>query len=297
MHQSASWDDARILLAVMRHGTQATASKALGIDQATVSRRLLRLEDSVGTALFLRDGTRLVPTETAQHLAERAEEAEASLASMARPAADTDSAGVVRIAAPCFMTSHVLAPAIALLRQLAAGVVAELIAIPDSTGLTRRDADIALRLTRPGNDGFLARRIATVSYRVFARRGGDPGKLPWIGFDETLAESPEARWMARHAGEPTLARAADLHTIHQAVRAGVGRSLLPVALAGRDSALVALPTPDPPSRELWLLVERRVRQIRRVSLTLGWVEAVVLDAFPPCAAHADEVSDQKSFAY
>jgi DNA-binding transcriptional LysR family regulator len=282
MHKLLSWDDARILLAVTRNGTQASASKALGIDQATVSRRLLRLEDAVGAALFLRDGTRLVPTETGQRLAERAEEAEASLASMIE--AEPDLAGAVRIAAPCFITSHLLAPALPWLRQLASGVVAELIATPDTACLTHRDADIALRLTRPGNGGFLARRIATVHYRVYARRGSNGDKLPWIGFDETLAELPEARWLARREDEPILARAADLQTILQAVRAGVGRGMLPTAIAGRDATLAALPTPDPPARELWLLVERRVRQVRRVSLTLGWVEAVIRDAFPPCAS-------------
>jgi DNA-binding transcriptional LysR family regulator len=279
MHRSLSWDDARILLAVTRHGTQASASKALGIDQATVSRRILRLEDVVGTALFLRDGTRLVPTEMGQRMAERAEEAEASLSSMVR--AESDSGGIVRIAAPYFMTSHLLAPALPLLRQLAAGVVAELIATPDSAGLTRRDADIALRLCKPGNDGFLARRIATVNYRVYARRGSDGDKLPWIGLDEALGDLPEARWMARRGEETVAARAADLQTIYQAVRAGFGRALLPVALAARDAALMPLPTPEAPSRELWLLVERRVRQIRRVALALGWVEAVMRDAFPP----------------
>ena len=66
------------------------------------------------------------------------------------------------------------------------------------------------------------------------------------------------------------------------MRSGVGRGLLPLALARRDSALVAVAAAEPPpTRELWLLVEREVRQIRRVSLTLGWVEAVVRDAFTP----------------
>jgi hypothetical protein len=65
---------------------------------------------------------------------------------------------------------------------------------------------------------------------------------------------------------------------------GIGKGPVAGFLARRDPAVEALPTPDPPSRELWLLVERRMRQIRRVSLTLGWVEAVVRDAFPPCAA-------------
>ena len=76
MHKALSWDDARILLEVVRHGTQGAASKALGVDQATVSRRLLRLEDVIGAPLFLRDGTRLIPTDLARRMAEQAESAE-----------------------------------------------------------------------------------------------------------------------------------------------------------------------------------------------------------------------------
>ena len=63
--------------------------------------------------------------------------------------------------------------------------------------------------------------------------------------------------------------------------AGMGRALLPHFVARRDAALVPMPPCEPPPRrEVWLLVERQVRQIRRVSLALGWVEAVVRDAFP-----------------
>jgi DNA-binding transcriptional LysR family regulator len=282
MHQLLSWDDARILLAVARHGTQAAASKALGLDQDTVSRRLLLLEDVTGTPLFLRDGIRLVPTDVGRRMAERAEEAEASLSAAFAPDTDGESRGVVRVTATPMITAHVLAPALRLLRDLAPGVVLELIATPESQSLTRRDADIALRLARPGSGSFLARRVAMVGYGVFARRGGDVDALPWIGLDETLSDYPEARWLARREGEPVIIRAADVETIYQAVRAGLGRALLPLAVARRDPTLSALRAPEPPpTRELWLLVERQVRQIRRVSVTLGWVEAVVRDAFAP----------------
>src|SRR5262249_60378039 len=78
MHKALSWDDARILLEVVRHGTQGAASKALGVDQATVSRRLLRLGDVIGAPLFLRDGTRLIPTDLARGLARQAETPESA---------------------------------------------------------------------------------------------------------------------------------------------------------------------------------------------------------------------------
>src|SRR5438552_12612803 len=170
MHRSLSWDDARILLAVVRHGTQAAASKALGIDQATVSRRVLRLEDVIGTPLFLRDGTRLIPTDVARHMAERAEEAESSLMAAFAVDKESESEGVVRITAVPMITAHVLAPALRLLLELAPGVQVELVGTQENLSLTRREADIALRLARPGSGSFLARRIAMVAYGVFARR-------------------------------------------------------------------------------------------------------------------------------
>ena len=122
MHKALSWDDARILLEVVRHGTQGAASKALGVDQATVSRRLLRLEDVIGTPLFLRDGTRLIPTDLARRMAEQAESAESALASVFAMEAEGRPEGVVRITATPMITAHVLAPALRLLRDLAPGI-------------------------------------------------------------------------------------------------------------------------------------------------------------------------------
>jgi DNA-binding transcriptional LysR family regulator len=101
-----------------------------------------------------------------------------------------------------------------------------------------------------------------------------------VDLDEALADLPEGKWLARRTGEPMIAHAADVETVYHAVRSGVGRALLPLAVARRDATLIALRPAEPtPTRELWLLVDRQVRQIRRVSLTLGWVEAVVRDAF------------------
>lgn len=280
MHPSLSWDDAKIVLAVVRYGTQAVASRQLGLDEATVSHRLLSLEDALGTPLFVRDEERLTPTDAGCRLAEHAEEAEASLM-LAFTVGEDDSAeaeGVVRIAAPPMLAAYVLAPALPLLRQLAPKVIAELVGVPEHRGIAHRDADIGLRFAKPANDAFLSRRIGTITYGVYARRGADAA-LPWIGFDEQLAETAEGRWLAMHAGEPVIARASEVETVWQAVRAGIGRGVLPTALARRDAQLVALPVAQPlPTRELWLLVERQMRQVRRVSLALGWVEAVTRDA-------------------
>ncbi len=94
--------------------------------------------------------------------------------------------------------------------------------------------------------------------------------------------------MARHEGQPVSARAADLQTIYQAVRAGFGRALLPIATlhATRRLRHSRRPRRRRGNSGCWW---SPVRQIRRVSLTLGWVEAVVRDAFPPEKANTGEI--------
>src|SRR5260370_13349764 len=202
MHKALSWDDARILLEVVRHGTQGAASKALGVDQATVSRRLLRLEDVIGAPLFLRDGARLIPTDLGRRMAEQAESAESALASAFAMEAEGKPEGVVRITAAPMITAHVLAPALRLLRDLAPGIVVELIGAPENLGLTHRQADVALRPTRPAGGSFLARRIAMVEYGVFAHPGTQPRKFPRIRLDEMLGDLPAARWLAQRGAPP-----------------------------------------------------------------------------------------------
>src|SRR5262249_1603771 len=156
MHQSLSWDDARILLAVVRLGSPQAASHALGLDEETVSRRLLRLDEGVGAPLFLPGGSGLGPTATARALVARARgaEREGSLSGAFGPDTQVDAEGVVRVAAVPFIVSHVLAPALRLLRELAPGVVIEFAAGHEHLSPTRREADIALRLARPSCGSF-----------------------------------------------------------------------------------------------------------------------------------------------
>ena len=52
------WGDIRIFLQVARAGQMAGASKPLGIDHSTISRRIARLEEQTGVPLFDRAGRR-----------------------------------------------------------------------------------------------------------------------------------------------------------------------------------------------------------------------------------------------
>ena len=64
----------RYLWAVEREGGVSAAARALHVAQPTVSAQLRTLEADVGTALFHRDGRRLVLTETGRHVYRYAEQ-------------------------------------------------------------------------------------------------------------------------------------------------------------------------------------------------------------------------------
>jgi DNA-binding transcriptional LysR family regulator len=109
---------------------------------------------------------------------------------------------------------------------------------------------------------------------------GDADALPWITYEEGLDELPQAKWIAaatRGAAAPPALMAADAETILAAVRAGLGKSLLPCAVAEREPGLRRLGDGAPVlSRELWLLVHADLRRLARVEAMIGWVERTVL---------------------
>jgi DNA-binding transcriptional LysR family regulator len=173
----------------------------------------------------------------------------------------------------------------------------ELIAEPRNLSLTKREADIALRLARPRGGGtVVAHRIGRLDYAVYGpspaagprpaggRRTGDAHTLPWITYEESMDELPQATWIAtatRGAPVPPTLMAADAESILAAVRAGLGKSLLPCAVAEREPGLRRLGDGAPAlSRELWLLVHADLRRLARVAAVIGWIERTV-QAFSP----------------
>lgn len=70
--------------------------------------------------------------------------------------------------------------------------------------------------------------------------------------------------------------AADAETLFAAVRAGLGKSLLPCAVAEREPGVRRLDRAAPVlARELWLLVHSDLRRLARVAAVIGWIERTV----------------------
>jgi DNA-binding transcriptional LysR family regulator len=292
--QEMNWNDLRYPLAVAQGGTLAAAARRLRVDETTVARRLAAAEAALGARLFDRIDGALRPTAAGEAAVAHAERIEREVHALTSRVggADTAVAGSVRLTAVPILVNRLLVPALPDLTAAHPLLRLELIAEPRNLSLTKREADIALRLARPQGGGtVVARRIGRLDYSVYGPslqeglrpkggpRDADSDALPWITYEEGLAELPQAKWIAaatRGGPAPPALLAADAETILAAVRAGLGKSLLPCAVAEREPGLRRLGGPAPVlSRELWLLVHADLRRLARIDAVIAWVERVV----------------------
>jgi DNA-binding transcriptional LysR family regulator len=195
--------------------------------------------------------------------------------------------GTVRVTSVPILTNRLLASSARDFIESHPGLIIEL--IPDSRdfSLTRREADIAIRLARPmtGGMNIKARRIATLEYAVFASTTIPPRKvrwLPWITYEDAMSHLPQARWMSgvMKVSNESLSglRVHDAETALEATVAGLGRTLLPTVVADRDARLrrLDLNIDRPcPSREIWLLAHADQLELARVRAAIEWVERLV----------------------
>jgi DNA-binding transcriptional LysR family regulator len=273
------WNDLRYVLAVSRAGTLAAAARRLRVDQTTVARRLAEAERALGACLFERVDGSLRPTRVGEAAIFQAERVEQEVEVLERGigGADARVAGSVRLTAVPVLVNRLLVPASAALQDAHPGLRLELIADSRNASLTRREADIALRFARPdsGRD-VLARRIGHVGYALYGPRRRAK-TLPWLAYDESFAHLPQARWIEQaRGGEPVAPLAlSDAEAIAAAVRAGLGKSLLPCFAADRDPGLRRLGDRVVLTRELWLLTHAAMRHQARIAAVIDWLTRLV----------------------
>eukprot|EP00903_Cladosiphon_okamuranus_P001476 g1474.t1 len=274
-----NWDDIRIFLSIARTGQILAAARRLGLNHATVARRLTALEDSVGTRLFDRSTSGCVLTDAGTRFFERAERIEAeALAAEADFGGDTPGiTGTVRIGAPDGFGVAYLAPRLGQLTANHPGLTVQLVPVPRSFSLSRREADIAVTIDRPDTGRLVAGKLVDYSLGLYAsktyleERGApispnDLGAHDLIGYVEDLLYSPSLNygaeitrnWTARFEIASALGQT-------EAVRGGAGIGILHDFIARDDSDLVAVLPDLKLKRAYWMVTHESSRPLRHVA--------------------------------
>lgn len=263
---AVDWEDVRVFLALARHGSLSAAARTLAVTHATVSRRLRSLEASIGGKLVERRPEGFVLTPVGIRTLDAAGDMDSAAQTLGHGDLDGTPTGLVRVNAPPGLALGFLIAQLAEVAFRYPALDLDIATNLRAISLERHEADIAIRIDRPGDGDMIARSIGSIHYGFYGtdqacRRveaGSDPA---FIGFNEADAFVPEAGWLARQFPRARLVLRANNHVAQAiAARSGAGLVLLPHYIGRNEPALRPIDLGAAPApRDLFILTRRRDR--------------------------------------
>jgi DNA-binding transcriptional LysR family regulator len=294
-YQEMDWDDLRTFLAIARHGTLSAAARTLGVSQPTMGRRLAAMEDRTGARLLVRLPAGYALTPLGESVLGNAERIESEVMAAERAITGRDAAleGVVRLTTVDTLASRILAPALSALQQRHPGIVVELAPDMRTLSLSRREADLALRLSRFEGHDTVARRVGALTLGLYRARDAQADRLVTVLDDQE--HLPEARWLrARYPDTAIGFRSNSREVQLWAARGGAGIAALACFRADMEADLVRLRPQDVLTRDIWLGVHADMRRTPRIRAVMNAVIQALRQNAARLAPHApaDDVSEE-----
>lgn len=284
-----SWDDFRLVKAIADARSLAGAATRLGINASTVFRRLGDAEKRLGARLFERhrSGYALTPAgEEMTALATRFEE-DASSFAMKHAGRTSAPSGEIRVTTSHSMLVHLMTPIMASFRAAYDDIRLDVVVSSQPLNLSRRDADVAVRVTDSPPENLVGRRVATMATAVYAAAdlaarcsgpGGIPPDMPIVrlGNDSSLQRIGRFFSLGLEPRQAVYSVNNVLGLVH-AVEAGIGVGPVPCFIADQRPDLVRLTRPNLDNAPgVWILTHPELRQSPRVRAFLDHVtEALV----------------------
>jgi len=292
------WDDLRHAVAIGTAGTLAGAARTLGVNHTTVLRRLDALEAHLGSRLFERQRSGYQPTEAglalleqARHMAARADEIERQVLGR-----DRELTGVLRVTTPFVVMDHLLPQPLADFARAYPGIEVEVVEnaflvdlasrhTDTDQGWTRREADVALRLSGQVAEHLVGRQLGLTQCRVYALRGAPdlPQTLtpldtltreaPWVAFERDASARVYDTWLRKRLAQANVRVRVDIFNAKAAMlRTGIGVGVLPTFMEAKHPELVAVSEPIPElALPVWIITHPDLRRTARVRAFMQFV--------------------------
>ena len=278
------WENLRHLAALARGGSLSAAARELGVEHATVARRVAALEAESSVRLVDRRGRKLLLTPEGERLAAVAfrMEREALAATRVAMAVREGVSGTVTVSAPPALAAARLAGPMVRLQAEHPGLRIQISGEVREASLDRREADIAVRLSRPREGDLTIVRLGEITFHFYASpaylAATASERWSFIGYgDAIMADAPQSRRLQDFAdGRPVgfLANTQELHLA--AARAGGGVAILPDFLAADDPALARVDDgANPLRREIWLAVHADLRTAPAVRVVVNALKEAI----------------------
>ncbi|WP_189799406.1 LysR family transcriptional regulator [Tateyamaria sp. syn59] len=277
------WGDLKYVLETVRHGGLSGAARALGVNHATVARRIAAAEVALGAPLFDRRPSGYVPTQAGRDAARTAETFEVEHASLSRSIAARDAAlsGPLTVTAPHLMVQAVLAPIFGAFARAHPEIELSILGSIETLNLAEREADVAIRIAEAPHPDLVGRQAAPQKSAVYASHAylaafeTDPERrLHWLRF---LHWQPAPRDVLEvYPNTRTVMRLDDMVAMTGAVRAGLGATRMPCVLGDGDPTLARVPgLPLMPYAPLWVLTHADLRAVPRIAAFTEFVSAAL----------------------
>ncbi|MFK3890963.1 LysR family transcriptional regulator [Sphingomonas sp. NPDC079357] len=282
------WNDLQDFLAVARAGQIARAAALIGVDATTIGRRLRRLEARLGRTLFEQTREGQVLTEAGETLLAQVEDMQNAAERIVETRGPTDAlTGLLRVSVSEGFGTWLIAEH---LHEFAAQHPSLTIDLAASSGFlspSRREADVAVLLTRPRHGPVVAGKLSDYALHLYAARAlidrygvvtraslGE--RHPMIGYIPDLLYSPELRFVddLGRLPAPTL-RSSSINAQARLIATGAGVGVLPHFIGGTLPDLVRVLPEVAIQRTFWLVTHRDTRQLRRVRAFSTWLSGLV----------------------
>lgn len=276
---AAKWDDLRVFLEVARQGSVHAAARRLRLDHSTVCRRIGKLELMLSLKLLDRTRKGVVVRQEARDILRHIEGMEVLATSLQDAVARTgaDAPQIVRIATMEGIASRYVARRLPALYALAGNVTIELVSIPQTVDLSRREADIFLSFFNPKIPGLRSSLLGEFSLFLYGspdyvRRYGAPRSRQdladhtFVGYIEDLLAIDAVRWLDEVVAGPRMSfRSNSIIAQTSAAVSGMGLVLLPTFVAaGVDGLERILPGEVSVRRKVWLSVRTEQSYLARI---------------------------------
>lgn len=284
-----NWDDVRMFLAVARAGQFLGAARRLGVNHATLSRRVAALEQSLGSALLRRHTSGCELTPEGEVFLAAAERMETEMLSAQSQIGRIDGAvaGTVRIGAPDGFGVAFLASRMGRLTERFPDLKIQLVPVPRAFSLSQREADIAITIERPEQGRLVSAkltdyRLGLYAAQSYAERFGLPDTVEAlaghrrIGYVEDLIFSASLNYtgeVMRNWDAGFEISSAIGQT--EAVRAGSGIGILHTYIARQKPELIRVLPDISIARAYWTTYHENARALLRVRTVVQFLQEIV----------------------
>ena len=285
MQAEVNWDNLKVALAIARAGSLSRGANLLGIDQSTAGRRLSALEGEIGTILFTRSKTGFIPTEAGQAVIDRALEVELRINRLTEDLSqNTDGpVGVIRLLGNGWMLDRLAARVMPDFLAAHPLLDVRMISLTPQIPL-RREATLSLWFEAPPRPGEFAIKLGRVPYAVYVRKGICPDSARWVSFydeDAPRTATISAWEKLRGRGDRRLRlTSTDAGHVRSAVKAGIGKGILPMCIAEDEEELVRVTdAPADLERVLHLHAHPDTVQTHRVQAMIKCLREMFAETF------------------